>query len=163
MALNKSALLNRVIKKLAYQASPGTFLIIDKAVYFSKFDGGMDWDELWSNVVKQSFPKIGFMDKMSLKRAYEGVDRGRVTWIGEVVNDKPHGQGSWVVEGSEGCKEHEKKILHTFSLDDPDLRLPIKVSWGHPKVNKEKSTIINQMISKYTPHFKNTIVISESN
>ena len=153
--MNKKAIVKKVLLKLAQNRKPGTFFILGGSIYYSKFEGGLKHKDLWRSIIKVTFPKMELLEKLNLSKAYEGVDRGQLTWVGEIKNDKPFGNGKWLLEGSSGCKEYQDKILKVFNLED-DSRLEIR--WDKPVISKEKNQLVQNLIIKYHPNFKNTFV-----
>jgi hypothetical protein len=139
----------KVVKKLAARPTLGTFYIINDAIYYSTINHGIDHSKFWQMLVPKLFPTLVYENKRELMNAPYGVERGRVTWTGELdVNDNPKGKGQYVIYGTPGSKPFEKKLMSLFNLSAlPEEKVKTDFSTdGHYKIQKNDKSIFDHSL-----------------
>ena len=160
----------KVIKKLSAKPTLGTFYIIEDAIYYSTIDHGIDHSKFWQMLVPEIFPTLAYENKKELMNAPYGVERGRVSWTGDMVGNAPTGKGKYVIYGTPGSKPFEKELMSAFGLRGlPKEKLDTDfASDGHYKIQKQDQEIfkenyglVKDKVELKTTHFANAIKGSE--
>jgi len=123
-----------------------TFYIIDGNIFYSTIDGGIDHSKLWQIIVSEVFQKLDTENKRDLSNAPYGVDRGRV-----VKKSK-----GYILYGTKGCKEYEKRLKELFNLDE-DVEVDFE-SDPHYKIQSSDTQVFNDIY----PLVKNKLKLKDT-
>ena len=93
-----------------------------------------------------------------------GVDRGRVSWTGDMIGNTPTSQGKYIIYGTPGSKSFEKELKTVFGLRGlPENKVDTDfASDGHYKIQKIDQAVFNDnykmvkdKVKLKTTHFAN--------
>lgn len=151
----------KIIKKLSGRPMLGSFYILGDAIYYSTIKHGIDHSKLWQIIVPKIFSNLVYENKKELMNAPYGVDRGRVTWTGDMdVNDNPSGKGQYVIYGTPGCEPFVDKIKSLLSLSGlPNEKIKTDFSTdSHYKIQKNDKAVFDDSyrLVKKTVKFETT-------
>jgi len=160
--MDKKEILRKVKAKLAKKPTLGSFYLLEGTVYYSTSSGGLEHKRLWKLIINRIFKDIDSKDKEKLIKANFGADRGRVSWDGELIENTPHGEGKYLLEGTPDCEKYEKSIKSNFGLTGlPENR--ISIDWEDSLVYitvKDEREVVSSMLDKYNIDLKHTHVAS---
>ena len=158
----------KILKKVMAKLSGpmlGSFYILKGNLYYSTIHTGLLHPDLWKIIVKRVFSGL---DKEYIETLTEnsfGIDRGRVSWKGEMDHtyEKPVGEGNYLLEASSGCAKYEDLIKKTFNLQRLDSKQleTHYTSEGSYKIVPSDKKLIENTLEKFEPKLENTHIASK--